>query len=52
MAQALATALELTLESEDMLPVVAERTLESGARLYALTPRKVSLEQLFLEKHT
>jgi ABC-2 type transport system ATP-binding protein len=47
--QALATALELTLESEDMLPVVAERTLESGARLYALTPRKVSLEQLFLE---
>ena len=44
-----ATALELTLAHEDMLPLVAQRTLESGARLYALTPRKVSLEQLFLE---
>ena len=43
------TALELKLQHEDMLPLVAERTLASGARLYALTPRKVSLEQLFLE---
>src|SRR5204863_459666 len=42
-----ASALELTVQHEDMLPIVAQRTLESGARLYALTPRKVSLEQLF-----
>ena len=28
---------------------LAERTLKSGARLYALTPRKQSLEQIFLE---
>jgi ABC-2 type transport system ATP-binding protein len=48
-AVATANALELTLQHEDMLPVVAERTIESGAKLYALTPRKVSLEQLFLE---
>ncbi len=48
-AESLATALELTLESEETLPVVAERVLDSGARLYALTPHKVSLEQLFLE---
>jgi ABC-2 type transport system ATP-binding protein len=32
-----------------MLPVLAERTLAHGARLYALTPRRVSLEQYFLE---
>jgi ABC-2 type transport system ATP-binding protein len=44
-----ATTLELTLENEEMLPLVAERVIESGARLYALTPRKASLEQLFLE---
>jgi ABC-2 type transport system ATP-binding protein len=48
-AVATANALELTLQHEDMLPVVAERTIESGAKLYGLTPRKVSLEQLFLE---
>jgi ABC-2 type transport system ATP-binding protein len=44
-----ANALELTLQHEEMLPVVAERTIASGAKLYALTPHKVSLEQLFLE---
>ncbi len=43
------TSLELRLQHEDMLPLVAERTLASGARLYALTPHKVSLEQLFLD---
>ncbi len=41
--------LELTLHDEDLLPIVAERTLASGARLYALTPRRISLEQLFLD---
>ena len=41
--------LELTLTDEELLPVIAERTLASGARLYALTPRHLSLEQLFLD---
>ncbi len=39
----------LTLADEELLPLIAERTLASGARLYALTPRRMSLEQLFLE---
>jgi ABC-2 type transport system ATP-binding protein len=39
----------LTLTDEELLPLIAERTLASGARLYALTPRRMSLEQLFLE---
>jgi ABC-2 type transport system ATP-binding protein len=43
------TVLELVLADEELLPVVAERTLASGARLYALTPRRASLEQIFLE---
>jgi ABC-2 type transport system ATP-binding protein len=42
--------LELTLQDdEELLPLVAERVQASGARLYALIPRRVSLEQLFLE---
>ncbi len=41
--------LELTLADEELLPVVAERVLASGARLYALTPQRSTLEQLFLE---
>lgn len=48
-AGAVATTLELVLADEELLPVIAERTLASGARLYSLTPRRVSLEQLFLE---
>ena len=44
-----ATTLELVLSDEELLPVIAQRTLATGARLYALTPRRVSLEQLFLE---
>jgi len=48
-AQLSATTLELTLADEELLPLIAERTLSSGARLYALTPRRMSLEQLFLE---
>jgi ABC-2 type transport system ATP-binding protein len=43
------TTLQLALADEKLLPLIAERTLASGARLYALTPRRVSLEQLFLE---
>ena len=41
--------LELSLPSEDLLPAVAERIVSSGARLHALTPRRLSLEQLFVE---
>jgi ABC-2 type transport system ATP-binding protein len=48
-AGSISTTLELTLESEEILPLIAERVIESGAHLYALTPRKASLEQLFLE---
>ncbi|MDQ2806470.1 MAG: ABC transporter ATP-binding protein [Chloroflexota bacterium] len=41
--------LTLTLTDEAVLPLIAERTLASGARLYALTPHRPSLEQVFLE---
>ena len=44
-----ATKLELTIADDELLPIIAERTLASGARLYALTPRRASLEQIFLE---
>ena len=49
MADITTTVLELTVAGEELLPVIAERTLASGARLYVLTPRRISLEQLFLE---
>ncbi len=45
----MATTLELVLSDEELLPLIAQRTLATGARLYALTPRRVSLEQLFLD---
>lgn len=43
------TTLEFTLPDEALLPVIAERIVASGVQLYALTPRRISLEQLFLE---
>ena len=43
------TTIELAVRDEEVLPAVAERVLASGVRLYALTPHKVSLEQLFLD---
>ncbi len=42
-------SLELVLHNEDVLPLIAERVLSSGARLYGLVPRRLSLEELFLE---
>jgi hypothetical protein len=48
-APAGAAVLDLTVPNEELLPIIAERVLASGARLYALTPRRISLEQLFLE---
>jgi ABC-2 type transport system ATP-binding protein len=44
-----ATTIELTVADEEQLPLIAECVLASGARLYALTPRRISLEQLFLD---
>jgi ABC-2 type transport system ATP-binding protein len=41
--------LHMTVSDEELLPTIAERVLASGARLYALTPQRVTLEQLFLE---
>lgn len=41
--------IELLVEREDVLPEIAARVIASGTRLYALTPRRMSLEQLFLE---
>ena len=43
------TTLDLIVPDEELLPQIAERVVGSGARLYALTPRRASLEQLFLE---
>lgn len=48
-SSATTTTLELTIADTDVLPAIAERVIASGARLYALTPRQTSLEQLFLE---
>ncbi len=39
----------LSIPNETMLPQIAACTNQMGARLYALTPRHISLEQLFLE---
>jgi ABC-2 type transport system ATP-binding protein len=41
--------LELAVPDEALLPQIAACTLHHGAQLYALTPRRVSLEQRFLE---
>jgi ABC-2 type transport system ATP-binding protein len=43
------TTIELGVADEEALPAIAERVLASGARLYALMPRRLSLEQLFLD---
>jgi ABC-2 type transport system ATP-binding protein len=48
-AETVVTTIELTLSDEELLPTIAEQTLASGARLYALAPRRLSLEQLFLD---
>ncbi len=47
--ESLGNTLALTLKDERLLPVIAERTIALGARLYALTPRRMSLEQIFLD---
>jgi ABC-2 type transport system ATP-binding protein len=42
------SALELVADAE-CAPKIARATLEAGAHLYALIPRRTSLEQLFLD---
>jgi ABC-2 type transport system ATP-binding protein len=42
-------AVTLELESEQHLPSLAAAVIASGAQLYAMTPRRMSLEQLFLD---
>lgn len=41
--------IDLEVADEEVLPQIAERIIAHGARLYALTPQRVSLEQLFLD---
>ncbi len=39
----------MVVDEEDSLPAIAQWIVESGARLYALTPERVSLEDLFVQ---
>ncbi len=41
--------LELWLQREDILPAVATAVHDSGARLFAMTPRRPDLETMFLD---
>ena|SRR5579859_847281 len=43
------TTIDLLVAESEQVPVIAERIIASGARLYSLTPRHVSLEERFLE---
>lgn len=43
------TDVELWLQEEAAVPAVAQAVFESGARLYALTPRRPDLETMFLD---
>jgi ABC-2 type transport system ATP-binding protein len=40
--------LMLTVSSEDVLPAVAEHLIHGGARVYALAPQRLSLEDIFM----
>jgi len=41
--------LKLVVSGEECLPAIAECVVNSGARLYAQVPQRVSLEQTFLD---
>lgn len=43
------TRLTLTIENEAALPEVADWLIAGGARLYELSPRRLSLEELFVQ---
>jgi len=38
----------MVIESEDVLPAVAEWLVQGGSRLYSLAPKRLSLEELFM----
>jgi len=40
--------LTLTLANEDVLPEIADYLVQGGARIYALAPQRISLEDLFM----
>jgi ABC-2 type transport system ATP-binding protein len=40
--------LTLTVANQDLLPELADYLVQGGARLYAMTPRRLSLEELFV----
>jgi ABC-2 type transport system ATP-binding protein len=42
------TRLMLAVASEDVLPAVAAHLVQGGARVYALAPQRLSLEELFM----
>jgi ABC-2 type transport system ATP-binding protein len=39
----------LEVDSEERIPAIAQTVVRAGARLYSLTPRRVSLEELFVQ---
>ncbi|MFQ5596082.1 MAG: ABC transporter ATP-binding protein [Anaerolineae bacterium] len=41
--------LTLAVEDEEVLPAIAGWLVEGGARLYSLSPRRLSLEELFVQ---
>ena len=40
--------LTLTVANEDVLPEIADYLVQGGARVYALAPQRISLEELFM----
>jgi ABC-2 type transport system ATP-binding protein len=48
-AVATTSTIEVVVNNDDALPELAERIIRSGTKLYALMPRRMSLEQLFLD---
>jgi len=43
------THIHMVVDEEESLPAIADWIVASGARLYALTPERVSLEDLFMQ---
>ena len=43
-----AVRLTLTVANEDVLPEIADYLVQGGARVYALSPQRISLEELFM----
>ncbi len=39
----------MTITAEEFIPSIARHLVESGAEVYALTPQRVSLEELFIQ---